>query len=121
MKLETKLPKTTQDGEQAQPSVLTKQNLDRAARQRDPETWEVGELDRAEPFIQHHWAEPASVRGYVTLSAVLIFAVTVGWAGIQAGGTHWAQTKDLLLIVLPFETGILGSALTYFFNTRTPH
>jgi hypothetical protein len=46
-----------------------------------------------------------------------ILAGTIALAFFNLGG-QWERTKELLQIVLPIETGLLGSAVGYYFGTR---
>ena len=82
------------------------------------ETWDVEEADPKEVVSERRWDDPSSVRGYLALGATGIFAGTVVWACWQAGGTHWAQAKELLQVLLPCETGFLGGAVTFYFAKK---
>jgi membrane protein YqaA with SNARE-associated domain len=50
---------------------------------------------------------------------LLIFAGTIYFSFQAAASTStatWENTKELLQIVLPIETGLLGSVVGYFFG-----
>jgi hypothetical protein len=49
---------------------------------------------------------------------VIILFVTIIWAFIDAAGPAWKQAKDLLQLLLPAETALLGSAVGFYFGTR---
>ena len=50
---------------------------------------------------------------------VLIFALTVVWAFINVEQKMtWEHTKELLTLLLPAETALLGSAVGYYFGSR---
>lgn len=59
-----------------------------------------------------------AVRAAIALLALglVITTVVMGYDGAQ--GPHWESTKDWLAAVLPAETGILGSALGFYFGSR---
>jgi hypothetical protein len=50
---------------------------------------------------------------------VIILLVTIIWAFIDASGSHWGNAKELLQLLLPAETALLGSAVGFYFGTRT--
>lgn len=57
----------------------------------------------------------------LALSFVVIFFLTVYWAfsGVEGGNPNWSNTKELLQILLPAETALLGSAVGFYFGART--
>jgi hypothetical protein len=63
-----------------------------------------------------------SVRAWVTgallgaLIALLFFAGIVASTGSKE---HWDETKEMLQILLPAVTGLLGSALGFYFGTQS--
>ena len=58
-------------------------------------------------------------RSLIALALTILFGVTIVLAFAKTGNaTTWANAKDLLNMLLPAETGILGSALGYYFGTR---
>jgi len=58
-------------------------------------------------------------RSGLAFAFVIIFGVTIIFAFFKVGTYDWAQTKDLLQILLPAETGLLGSALGFYFGARS--
>lgn len=61
-------------------------------------------------------------RGTLTIGLFFVFGLTVVvclLAAIWAGANQWAAVKDLLQILLPAETGLLGSAAGFYFGTRS--
>jgi hypothetical protein len=73
-----------------------------------------------EPFNPQRKQE--SVRAWVTgtllaaLIVLLIFAATVAAVGSK---DHWEETKEMLQILLPAVTGLLGSALGFYFGSQS--
>lgn len=62
------------------------------------------------------------VRSSLALALTALLAVTVVWAFVNAsdGDASWRHTKDLLQLLLPAETALLGSAVGFYFGTRKP-
>ena len=61
----------------------------------------------------------AFVRGSLAFVFVLIFAATIGWAFLNLGDAAlWMRTKELIELLLPAETALLGSAVGFYFGTR---
>ena len=59
------------------------------------------------------------VRALLALSALAIFAVTL-WAGFAgARSSNWANTKELLDIVIPVESLLLGGAVGFSSGSRS--
>ena len=55
------------------------------------------------------------------LIVVLLFAAfitTLVWAFVSANGSHWANVKDLLDLLLPAETALLGTAIAFYMTDR---
>lgn len=61
------------------------------------------------------------VRAIVTVALVVAFLALLVEACIASLGTkdHWDQTKEMLQILLPALTGLLGSALGFYFGARS--
>ena len=59
------------------------------------------------------------IRGILALSLTAIFGVVLIWPFIFIilNGT-WADTKEWLTIALPAITGLLGSAMGFYFGQR---
>ena len=59
------------------------------------------------------------VRTILAVAFATAFLGTLGASYYGAVSVHWIQVKDWLLIVLPGETGLIGSALGFYFGSRT--
>jgi len=59
------------------------------------------------------------VRLIVTVGLLLMFAWVIVWASIESASSkdHWDQTKDMLQIILPALTGLIGSVLGFYFGS----
>jgi hypothetical protein len=57
------------------------------------------------------------VRALALLFLLLIFIGIIFWSFMNAGTTHWNDTKELLQIILPAVTALLGSAFGFYFGT----
>lgn len=63
-----------------------------------------------------------SVRAWVTGSLLGAFIVLlVAAAAVAALGSkeHWDETKEMLQILLPAVTGLLGSAIGFYFGAQS--
>ncbi len=58
-------------------------------------------------------------RSGLAFAFVIIFGATIIFAFLKVGTRDWAQTKDLLQILLSAETGLLGSALGFYFGAKS--
>jgi hypothetical protein len=82
-----------------------------------PITLDVGDVRTAQTEIRHLWAQEL-VRAGLAIAFFLLLGLTVIWALVLAGGTGWANAKEALQILLPAETGLLGSAAGFYFGSR---
>ncbi len=59
------------------------------------------------------------VRLTVTVGLLLIFGYLVVFASIESTSwpSHWQQTKEMLQIILPAVTGIIGSVIGFYFGS----
>lgn len=59
------------------------------------------------------------VRLLVASGLLLILGYLVVFATVEASSypAHWAQTKEMLQIILPAVTGILGTVIGFYFGT----
>ncbi len=48
--------------------------------------------------------------------AIFAFTVYYGFRGASGPSETWQNTKDFLQVVLPSETGLLGTVTGYFFG-----
>jgi cation transporter-like permease len=57
-------------------------------------------------------------RTFLARMFALAFAGTIAGGFIGAFSPHWAEVKELLQVILPAETGLLGSALGFYFGSH---
>ena len=69
---------------------------------------------RAERLGQREWT-----RSSLAFAFVIIFALIIVFVGSKVGTRDWAETKELLQILLPAETALLGSALGFYFGAKS--
>jgi hypothetical protein len=62
-----------------------------------------------------------NVRLIVTVGLLAMFAWVIVWASIESASwaDHWNQTKDMLQIILPALTGLIGSVLGFYFGSKS--
>lgn len=78
----------------------------------------VGDVKPQPRFeARHLWAQEL-VRASLAIAFFLLLALTVIWALVLAGGAGWVNAKEALQILLPAETGLLGSAAGFYFASR---
>ncbi len=58
------------------------------------------------------------VRGSLAFGLLILFAGTVWFCIKQVGTPAWKDTKDLLAVLLPTESALLGSAIAFFFGGK---
>ena len=60
------------------------------------------------------------VRLIVTVGLLALFAFVVVWVALKSSGSEdvWKRTKDMLQIVLPALTALIGSVLGFYFGTQ---
>jgi hypothetical protein len=69
------------------------------------------------------WKKPSRGFGHWVLAVLLlvIFLVTVILTLLAARHpSQWEGTKEALNILLPIETGFLGTVIGYYFGTKPP-
>ena len=66
------------------------------------------------PERQHDY-----VRLTVTVGLLVIFGYLVVFASIESASwpAHWQQTKEMLQIILPAITGIIGTVIGFYFGS----
>jgi len=66
------------------------------------------------PEKQHDY-----VRLTVTVGLLLIFGYLVVFASIESTSwpQHWQQTKEMLQIIMPAITGIIGTVIGFYFGS----
>jgi hypothetical protein len=82
-----------------------------------PITLDVGDPRPPETEPRQLWAQEL-VRAGLAVAFFLLLAVTVIWALVLVGGIGWTNAKEALQILLPAETGLLGSAAGFYFGSR---
>jgi hypothetical protein len=70
------------------------------------------------PYIQEKQQD--YVRLTFTVGLLLMFGWVIVWASIESASwpSHWEQTKDMLQIILPALTGLIGSVSGFYFGSR---
>lgn len=81
-----------------------------AARDGTP-SWEARGAER-----RRWWQEV--VRAQLAALFTLIFIGTVAYACWAATTSHWRNAKELIQILLPAETALIGSATGFYFGSR---
>ncbi len=61
------------------------------------------------------------VRLTVTVGLLAIFGYLVVFASVESTSwpVHWQQTKEMLQIILPAITGIIGTVIGFYFGSTT--
>jgi hypothetical protein len=61
------------------------------------------------------------VRMMVTLGLLAMFGWVIVWASVESASwaNHWAQTKEMLNLILPAITGLIGSVIGFYFGSNT--
>ncbi len=59
------------------------------------------------------------VRLTVTIGLLVIFGYLVVFASVESASwpAHWGQTKEMLQIILPAITGIIGTVIGFYFGS----
>ncbi len=59
------------------------------------------------------------VRLIVTVGLLLMLAWIIVWASIESASwrDHWEQTKEMLQMILPAVTGLIGSVIGFYFGS----
>jgi hypothetical protein len=59
------------------------------------------------------------VRLVVTVGLLLMLGGVITWACIESASwkDHWDQTKEMLQIILPALTGLIGSVIGFYFGS----
>lgn len=60
------------------------------------------------------------VRTVVTVGLLALLAFVIVWVAIESSASDdvWKRTKEMLQIVLPALTALIGSALGFYFGTQ---
>ena len=70
------------------------------------------------PLHERQWTPEETARGWLAGGFLLIFGGTIVWACWSATGSHWSTAKELLQLLLPAETALLGGAVGFYFGTK---
>ena len=54
------------------------------------------------------------VRLLIVVFLFAAFLLTLVWSFISANGSNWTNVKDLLDLILPAETALLGTAIAFY-------
>jgi|tagenome__1003787_1003787.scaffolds.fasta_scaffold20500811_1 hypothetical protein len=91
--------------------------------QRDQLQQTSGELPQLSPALKYEVREAyrgglTTARFVLALCVVLVFVLTIVFAFVSASGSEatWTNTKELLNVLIPVETGILGTVFGFFFG-----
>jgi hypothetical protein len=86
-------------------------------------TWNVSTSQQPRIELSPYIAEKQQdyVRLTFTVGLLLMFAWVIVWASIESASwpSHWEQTKDMLQIILPALTGLIGSVSGFYFGSRS--
>ena len=66
------------------------------------------------PYLRAKAHDNARLLLTIALLAMLFWVIV--WASI--GNTPWSQTKEMLQIMLPALTGLIGSAIGFYFGSK---
>lgn len=81
-----------------------------------------------EPLKENFVLRPADpeerrdkVRAFTTGAFIILFGLTVlcSFAIVVFDGMVWTNVKDLLQIMLPTETALIGSVVGFYFGSRS--
>jgi hypothetical protein len=99
--------------------VANEATLDPAGGPTPLETFDLtGGPSPPEPELKDLEVGRDYVRAIVTIGLLSILAFVIVWSCVEAASwqDHWNQTKEMLQIVLPALTGLIGSALGFYFG-----
>jgi|ERR1017187_480608 hypothetical protein len=105
-------PESTGDASQPQ----AEGTLDLTARVPPPNS---GLLTAPLPKLSDPEARRDWVRLIVTVGLLFILAIVVVWSCVETASwpDHWEHTKEMLQIILPALTGLIGSVLGFYFGS----
>lgn len=82
----------------------------------DVETFDVPDSSKVTPIIGSIERRQEWTRSILAILFVLLLGLIVVWSFSRT--SSWAETKELLDVLLPAVTGLLGSAVGFYFATR---
>jgi hypothetical protein len=76
--------------------------------------------DRA-PRRRAGGATDVQTRFYLAAALLLIFLVTIvfSFIAVMKSRDTWLSAQDLLKVLLPVESGLVGGAMGYYFGSKT--
>lgn len=83
----------------------------------------AGRVDPPDPRRRSIQLTPDdTARLILAFTFVALFALTIFFACIAviADGSAWSKARELLQVILPAETALLGSAVGFYFGARRP-
>jgi hypothetical protein len=89
-----------------------------------PGTLKLGPVQPGTELTKFTYNQPKQwdfVRMMVTLGLLAMFGWVIVWACIESSSwpNHWAQTKEMLNLILPAITGLIGSVIGFYFGSNT--
>jgi len=99
-----------------------------AAHPPEPAELDIGEITPApQPVVEQVTASSQALefriklarelaRGALAFFLAALFAVTIYWAFRNVGTSRWNDTKQLLDVLIPAESALLGTAVAFFFS-----
>jgi len=84
------------------------------------QTVEVQNISPEEVARPYRFWSTDVVRALLALVFAAFLLITILWGFRNAGGAEqaWKQTKELLELLLPAITALLGSAVGFYFGTQ---
>ena len=59
------------------------------------------------------------VRGSLAFGLLILFGLTLSFSMKRVGTPAWKDAKEMLEVLLPPESALLGSAIAFFFGGKT--
>lgn len=84
----------------------------------EPESRSVERV--SEPEQQPLQKKREDIRGALAVTFTIFFGVTLaaGFVAAMVGGEAWTNGRDFLQVALPAITGLLGSAVGFYFGSQ---
>lgn len=88
--------------------------------EREVQIVEVQEIRPEEVARPYRFWSTDVIRALLALVFALFLLIVILWGFRNAGGSEqaWNQTKELLELLLPAITALLGSAVGFYFGTQ---
>ena len=84
-------------------------------------TVEVQEIPELEPGLQpYRFVAVEVIRALLAMIFAIFLLIVIVWGFAKTGAPEqvWMQTKELLELLLPAITALLGSAVGFYFGTQ---